>query len=182
MDGNCFFTWEFCFWVSISVNLAWSSLWIVITCSECSLIWFVMGMVVRMTLRKGLCSISSWSCIKSSIFWWDPLLVMESWWHILNFIIKISCKNISALFGKSLLKKRICCNHWSITLILWNNIVFSSHRFESVRHIIRRSSIHMTSCPFLYTFCSNTRCSIMLGIVELVFCLTHIGVIKSWSI
>jgi hypothetical protein len=90
----------------------------------------------------------------------------------------ISGKDISALFGKSLLEKRICSNYGSVTLILWNNMIFPFNRFESISHVIIRSSVHMTCGPLEEALFSNTRSLSMLGIVELVLGFTQEGVIK----
>ena len=51
----------------------------------------------------------------------------------------------------------------------------------SVRHVIWRGSIHMTSSP-LEAILIDRICLPMLGVVELVLGLTHIGVIKSWPV
>lgn len=59
MNLKCSFKREFSAWVSASIDLAWSSLWIEVACSEGSLIWLVVCMVVRMSLWEGLSSVSS---------------------------------------------------------------------------------------------------------------------------
>jgi len=148
MNVNSFLTWKFSAWLSVSINLAWSSLWIDVACPECSPTWYVVSVVVWMSLWESFSSIPSWSWIESIITWWNPFLIVMGWWQIESFTVKsIFGKNISALFCESLFEKRICSNHRSIALILGNHWVFLSDRFESVRHVIGRGSIHVTSSP-----------------------------------
>jgi len=137
------------------------------------------GVVVWMSLWESFSSIPSWSWIKCSILLRNQDFIMPSWRHCLDFIIKIiSSENISALFSKSLLKKGICSNNGSVTLILWNNIVFSFNRFKSVGHVVGRSSIHMTWCPLKEVIICNGGYFSMFSIVKLILRLTRVGVIK----
>ena len=142
MNLNGFFTWEFSDWVSVSINLAWSSLRINVACSEGGLTWYVVGVVVRMSLWESFCSVSSWSWIKSGVTCWNPFLVVMGWWQIKCFTVKIIFgKNISALFGKGLFEKRISSNDGSVTLILGNDAVFLSNRFELNKYKIDESDV-----------------------------------------
>ena len=71
VDLYCSFLWEFFCWISWSINWTWLYFWIYKTSSESCLAGSVVRMVIWMCLWFSSSSISSRSCIKSLICFWN---------------------------------------------------------------------------------------------------------------
>jgi len=86
---------------------------------------------------EGLSAVSSGSSVQSFVGRWDPFGIESSGGHrVLLIIDLLSSEYIPRLLSEGLLEVGVSMNNWSVSLIAWDNAVFTLNGIESVVHII----------------------------------------------
>jgi len=165
-----FLIWKCPLWISVSIDWTWVWLRINKWVSESCFIWWVMRMVVWMSLWLSSSTISSRSWIQRVVGLWNVNSVKSSWCHSLRILINFSsCKNIPTLLSESFLKKLISCHVWNISLVAWDYHIFALDRLSLLAHIVIWSSIHIIRGPLEKVIFSNWLSSFLVCWSKLVF-------------
>jgi len=183
MNFDSSLIWKFSLWVSASIYWTRVRFWIYERVSEGCFVWWVVRMVIWMSLWLSFGAISSGSRIQCVVLLRNVNSIKSGRCHCLwSFVDSSSCKHISTLFSESFLQKLIGLYVWHISLISWNYHIFSFNRLSLFGHIVIWCSIHIARSPLEEILFTNSFRSLMVIKAELVLRLSKVGVIKSWSI